>query len=313
MAAIITLTLNPALDKSTSVHELLPARKLKCAAPVYRPGGGGINVARAIKKLGGEATAIYLAGGDNGNKITGLLVAEGVKTRVCPIAAMSRENLILMDNATHKQYLLDMPGPEIAPTEWKACLGMLSSIKNIAYLVVSGSLPSGVPPGILADIAAIARDKNARLIVDTSGESLKQAVQAGVYLIKPNLKELGMLAGKTDIDEHTALECCKAILQNGNCEAIAVSMGPQNVLLVTRKQALKIKPPQVEVESTVGAGDSMVAGIVLALSSGKDLIEAVRYGVACGTAATLKAGTELCSKEDAEHLYRMLAPVEAVV
>ena len=306
MPAIITVTFNPAIDKGTSVPVLIPEKKLKCALPVYEPGGGGINVARAIKKLGGEATAIYLAGGCTGKTFTQLLTDESVDSIVTATKESIRENLIVLDTASNLQYRFGMPGQEISESEWQQCLQSIEEITDVEYIVASGSLSPGIPTDIFARIALIARKKNARLIVDTSGEALKEAVAAGVYLIKPNLGELSMLLGKEELNIELVDDAAKEVIEKGNCEVVVVSMGPAGAMLVTKELALQIMPPAVKRKSTVGAGDSMVAGIVLSLTRNKSLTEAVQYGVACGTAATMNPGTELCRKEDAEHLYKLI-------
>jgi 6-phosphofructokinase 2 len=306
MPAIITITFNPALDKSTSVAELVPDKKLKCTSLVCEPGGGGINVARAIKELGGEATAVYLAGGCIGKKITEMLSAEFVETIVIDIREDTRENLVVADITNDKQYLFDMPGPKINEFEWRACLNTIEHIPGVEYIIASGSLPPGVPTDIFAKLALIARKKNARLIVDTSGEALKQAVLEGVYLIKPNLRELASLAGKDELGIESVVGVARGLIGRGNCEVVVVSMGALGATLVTKDLAVNIKPPPQHIRSTVGAGDSMVAGIALSLAENKSLTQAVQYGVACGTAATMSPGTELCRKKNAEHLYRII-------
>ena len=306
MPSIITVTFNPAIDKSTSVPVLIPEKKLNCALPVYEPGGGGINVARAIKKLGGEATAVYLAGGYSGKIFTQLLTDELVDSIVTETIDNTRENIVVLETASNQQYRFGMPGPTIREPEWQACLNSIENIQDVEYIVASGSLPQGVPTDIFARIALIARKKNARLIVDTSGEALKEAVAAGVYLIKPNLGELSMLLGKEELNIELVDDAAKEVIEKGNCEVVVVSMGPAGAMLVTKEGALQIMPPAVKRKSTVGAGDSMVAGIVLSLSRNKSLTEAVQYGVASGTAATMNPGTELCRKEDADHLFRLI-------
>ncbi len=306
MPEIITVTFNPAIDKSTSVPVLIAEKKLNCALPVYEPGGGGINVARAIKKLGGEAVAVYLAGGYSGKTFTQLLTDELVESIVTETKENTRENLVVLETASNQQYRFGMPGPTISEPEWQACLKSIEKIKDVEYIVASGSLPPGIPTDIFARIAFIARKKKARLIVDTSGEALKQAVQAGVYLIKPNLGELSSLLGKEELNIELVDDAAREVIGKGNCEVVVVSMGPAGAMLVTKELALQIMPPAVKRKSTVGAGDSMVAGIALSLSRNKSLTEAVQYGVACGTAATMNHGTELCRKEDAEHLYKLI-------
>ncbi|MES2374929.1 MAG: 1-phosphofructokinase family hexose kinase [Bacteroidota bacterium] len=306
MPAIITVTFNPALDKSLSVSELTPDKKIKCPLPVCEPGGGGLNVARAIKKLGGDAVAIYLAGGEAGSIITKLLTDEGIKTVVVNTIQSTRENLIVTDLATSSQYLLDMPGANVTEEEWKACLEVIDTTQDVKYIIASGSLPSGVPIDIYARIALLAKKKGARLIVDTAGEPLKLAVQAGVFLIKPNIRELAALTGESELDLRSAPKAARQIISNGHCDAVVVSMGPDGALLVTEDVVMDIIPPALTVKSTVGAGDSMVAGIVMHLMENNDLIEAVKYGVACGSAATVHYGTELCEKADVNNIYEAI-------
>ena len=306
MSKIITITFNPAIDKSTTVPVLMPEKKLRCTSPVYEPGGGGINVARAIKKLRGHATAIYLAGGCTGKAFAQLLEEEGINNSAIEINDSTRENLIVLETASHQQYRFGMPGPTINRTEWKNLLASVENEKNVGFIVVSGSLAPGIPGDIYSRIAGIAQTKNAKLIVDTSGNALKQAVQAGVYLIKPNLGELGTLVGKNNLNIERVDEAAREVINSGKCEVVVVSMGAAGAMLVTHTIMEHILPPAVKIQSTVGAGDSMVAGIVFGLAQNKGIREAVRYGVACGTAATINPGTELCRKKDADHLFSLI-------
>ncbi|HVM89075.1 MAG TPA: hexose kinase [Puia sp.] len=303
MSSIYTVTLNPAIDKSTSVNTLAPERKMKCTRPLFEPGGGGVNVARAIKKLGGEATALYLAGGYTGKFFTQLLSGEHVASEVVEISQHTRENLIVLDNSSNLQYRFGMPGPVIQEKEWKDLLHQVEQITHVEFIVASGSVPEGVPLDIFARIAAIAKKKNAKFIVDTSGEALKQAVEEGIFLMKPNLGELGSLIGKEEISQDMIEKAAKELITKNHCKAIVVSMGSAGAMLVTNDEATVITPPDVKRESTVGAGDSMVAGIVLSLSKQKSLLEAVHYGVACGTSATMNWGTQLCNLKDVEKIY----------
>jgi 6-phosphofructokinase 2 len=306
MGSIVTVTINPTIDKTTSVSAMVPEKKLKCSPPLFEPGGGGINVARAIKKLGGDAKAVYLAGGYNGDLLKKLLTQEGINSLPVEIQNDSRENMIVLDMATNQQYRFGMPGPEITEKEWQQCLQTIEQIKNIDFLIASGSLSPGVPVNIFAQIADIARKKNAKLVVDTSGEALKLAVKEGVYLLKPNLGELASLAGKEELAPESVVETAKQIIGEGYCEVIIVSMGVAGAILITENIVQQITAPPVKRKSTVGAGDSMVAGIVLSLSRGINLLESVKYGVACGTASTMNPGTELCRIEDVEKLYKVI-------
>ncbi|MBS0030678.1 1-phosphofructokinase family hexose kinase [Chitinophaga sp. 22321] len=303
MSRIVTITLNPAIDKSTAVPVLLPERKLQCSIPVFEPGGGGVNVARAIVKLGGSAKAVYLAGGHSGKFFDALLSAERVPALSVPIAGHTRENLIVTDTSNDAQYRLDMPGPVVDTHEWQHLLEVIRGIDNIDYLVASGSLAPGIPPDIFASFSAIAAIKGARFIADTSREALKQVLREGTYLIKPNVRELAGFAGVNTLNTEEIINVSKQIISKKRCEVIVVSMGKTGAMLVTADLSLKIPAPGVTRVSTVGAGDSMLAGIVYSLSIGKEILEAVQYGVACGTAATLNPGTALCKKEDVQLLF----------
>ncbi len=306
MPSIITITFSPCIDKSTSVPALVPEKKLVCAAPKLEPGGGGINIARAIKKLGGAATAIFPSGGYTGKYFNHLLEEENIDAVIIETRNETRENIIVVDQANNNQYRFGMPGTELAATEWKKCLQAVEEMNDVEFIIASGSLPPGVPDNIYALLAKIAKTKNAKFIVDTSGDALKQAVEEGLYMLKPNLGELSFLAGKKELPADEVKNIAREIIAKGGCEVMVVSMGAAGAMLVTREIAEIFTPPAVERKSTVGAGDSMVAGVVFYLAQGKNLLQAVQYGVACGTAATLNAGTELCKKDDADRLYALV-------
>jgi 6-phosphofructokinase 2 len=310
MSKIITVTFNPTIDKSTSIAALMPEKKLKCAAPRFEPGGGGINVARAIKKLGGEALAVYPAGGYSGKFLNELMAREGVTVHAVPTKSHTRENLIVFDRSTSLQYRFGMPGSEVLEEEWRQ---LLADIENSGaeYIIASGSLPPGMPDDIFGWIADIARKIKAKLIVDTSGEALKKAVDKGVFLLKPNLGELSSLVGKEEVSHESVDEIAKEIIGRDCCQAIIVSLGSAGARLITKDEVIQVIPPVVKRLSTVGAGDCMVAGVILSLSRGMDLKEAMKYGVACGTAATLNPGTELCKPEDVEKLYKLMSTTGA--
>ncbi|MEJ5962879.1 1-phosphofructokinase family hexose kinase [Pedobacter immunditicola] len=307
MATIITITFNPAIDKSTTVPQLIPEKKLHCTSPVYEPGGGGINVARAIKRLGGNATAIYLEGGYSGKVFTELLRKE--KIDIIPIRTLgvTRENLVVKELSTNKQFRFGMPGDNVSDKEWKNCVKALSQIPDINYIVVSGSLPTGIPADIFVRMASVAHSKNARLIVDTSGVALHHAVEAGTYLIKPNLRELALLVGKDSLTIDEVERASKEIINKHQCEVVITSLGAAGAMLTTKESSFRIIPPEISIQSTVGAGDSMLAGIVFSLSNNKSLIESAQYGVACGTAATMNQGTELCHLDDVNKLYPIIS------
>lgn len=309
MPRIVTVTFSPCIDKSTSIPFLEPDKKLRCNSLLLQPGGGGINVARAIHQLGGEATAIYPAGGYTGKFFNHLLEKENVPFICIETEHETRESITILDISTNQQYKFGLPDNGLYDGEWGRCLKAVEDLSDVEFIVASGSLPHGVPLDIYARLSRIAKNKNAKLIVDTSGEALKHAVQEGVYLFKPNLGELSSLIGRERIEPDEIEDVAREILNRGQAEIIVISMGKSGAMLITKNEAYFTSAPNVESKSTVGAGDSMVAGIVLGISKGWNMHHALQYGVACGTAATMNPGTELCHKEAADLLCAMMTDV----
>jgi 6-phosphofructokinase 2 len=304
---IVTLTMNPALDKSSRVDNIRPDSKLRCDPPQYQPGGGGINVSRAVRKLGGSSTCAYLAGGPNAEVMQVLLKEEGVEQHTITIEGWTRENFVVVDKSNNQQYRFGMPGAEVSEKEWQHTLDEMKVLCQQAdYVVGSGSLPPGAPQDFWGRLVKIGRDNDARCIIDTSGEALQAAAEEGVYLLKPNLGELSSLTHQKSVTAMEQEELAKKLIDSGKTEVVVVSMGPRGAMLAAKDLVEYIPAPTVHKKSTVGAGDSMVAGMVLRLAQGKDLKEVVCYGVASGTAATLNEGTGLCKKEDTDRLYQWI-------
>lgn len=310
MHPIVTITFNPCIDKSSSVDALQPDKKLRCTSFKNEAGGGGINVAKAVKKLGGNALAIYLAGGYTGIVLQNLLIAENIETLVIDTGVDTRENIMVIDKATNLQYRFITPGNAVKEIHCQQCLEALEKLTGVEFIVVSGSLQQGFPNNIFERLSFIAQQKQAKLIIDIPAETLQAYPVKGAYLLKPNLNELSMLAGKEELHGDEITSAARKIIATNICEIIIVSMGAAGALLVTKDIAEQFMAPPVKRKSTVGAGDSMLAGIVMYLSARKDIEEAVRYGIACGTAATLREGTQLCSMADAEKLYKVMGQYE---
>jgi len=307
MKQIITITLNPAIDKSTSISELVPEKKIKCDRPKFEPGGGGINVSRVLQRLKNNSTAIYFEGGFSGKFFSQLVNDENIETIPIEIKSNTRENFIVFDEKTNLQYRFGMPGPEVNKNETDQLIQVIEKIEEIDYLVLSGSMPTNFDENVISKIALICKNKNARFIVDTSGPALKNHLKENVFLIKPNINELASLAGLNSISIDDVPNVAKEIIASEKCEAICVSLGANGAMLITKNSKHHIVPPKVNTISTVGAGDSMLAGIVHKLSIGEDLPNAVKYGVSCGTAATLNPGTELCHLADVENILQQVS------
>jgi 6-phosphofructokinase 2 len=307
MPPIVTLTMNPAIDKSANVDRVLAEHKLRCTDPHAEPGGGGINVSRAVANLGGESLALYTAGGLYGEQFQRLVDGAGYAHQPIAIAGQTRESFTVFEESTTLQYRFNLPGPTLNEAEWRHALATIRALDPAPqYLVASGSLPPGVPPDFYAQVAEAGKHTGARVIVDTSGEALCAAVRSGVFLIKPNLRELSQLAGRELEGEAEQEQVAQAIVDDGGCEVMVVSLGAAGVLFVTKNNRQRFRAPTVPIKSKVGAGDSTVAGIVLALVRGWDLAEAVRFGVAAGAAAVMTPGSQLCRRDDTERLYERI-------
>jgi 6-phosphofructokinase 2 len=303
MAAIVTLTMNPALDIATSTERVEPTHKLRCSMPRYDPGGGGINVARAAHALGGDAIAIFPAGGAAGEMIQYMLEQQGVRHHAIAISGFTRESLAVEERQTGRQFRFLLPGPVISESDQERCLDQLAlAAAEATYIIASGSLPLGVAEDFYTRVAELAQSLSKRFILDTSGAALRQAGR-GIYLLKPSLRELEDLVGGEIRTEREQERAATEIIEQGRSEIVVLSLGDQGALLMTAGRAERFAAVPVEAGGSVGAGDSMLAGTVVSLCRGLELGEAVRYGMAAGAAALLGSGTELCRRSDVERLY----------
>ncbi|MDQ0196620.1 1-phosphofructokinase family hexose kinase [Paenibacillus wynnii] len=304
---IVTLTINPSVDASTSIKQVVPDHKMRCREASYKPGGGGVNVSRAIHRLGGESLALFTSGGLHGQLLQQMLEREGVTLQSIPIAGQTRENLIVLEESTSQQFRFDMPGPVFIESDWERCLEQLKAVTvEPTYIVASGSLPPGCPKDFYARVVEEAKKWNARVIVDTSGEALQLAADAGVYLLKPNARELEELTGREIDNEDEIKAAALQLIDEGRTKVVIVSLGGEGALLVTKESTEHIPAPDVPVLSVVGAGDSLVAGVVYSLAQGLSLRQSVQFGVAAGAAAVMNPERELCKRDDTERLFESM-------
>ena len=303
MAEIVTLTINPSIDVATSVERVAPFHKLRCGAERRDPGGGGINVARVMKRLGADVVAMYPTGGAIGQLLRRLVDQEGVPGLTIPTSGETREDFTVVDQTTGKPYRFVLPGPLLSESEWRACLDAFTSLdQRVRFVVASGSLPPGVPQDFYSRIAKIAKQAGKKAIIHTSGPPLKAALQAGVYLIKPSLREFKLLMGESLESQADRIKACRSLIDSGQVEIVTLTLGEQGALLVTRDQVLRARALPIKLVSVVGAGDSFLGAMVWSLACGHAIETAFRYGVAAGSAALLMPGTELCRQEDVERL-----------
>ncbi len=312
MAEIVTLTPNPAIDISTSIDRIVPMRKMRCAAQKRDPGGGGVNVARVVKRLGGDVEAILPVGGLTGQLLRRLIADEEIPNRIIEAEAETREDFSVSELSTAYQYRFILPGPALREPEWRGCLDALAAtVPRPKFVVGSGSLPPGVPNDFYAQAAEIAQELGAKFVLDTSGAPLAAAIEHDVYLIKPNLREMRELAGATLANQNDWIVAARQYIDAGKVEVIALSLGHLGALLVTRDQALRAQALPIKPVSAVGAGDSFLGAMVFSLAKGSGLVDAFRLGMAAGSAALINAGTELCRPADVDRLYP-LATIESV-
>ncbi len=304
MTDILTVTMNPALDVSASTARIRPTSKLRCDRVQRHPGGGGINVARVLHRLGAECEAMCLLGGPTGQMLSMLLQEEGVRCIPVAIAGHTRESFTVLDDSNAQEYRFVLPGPEIHAEESARLMDRLACQAPPAYVVASGSLPPGVPHDLYARIASVATAWGAKMVVDGSGPALTEALQAGVYMVKPSLREMRELTHLPITNLKEASLAAQHWVSTQGAEIVVISLGEQGALLVSAAGAVYAPPVPVSVISAVGAGDSFVAGMIWSLSKGDDLNLAFSYGVAAGTAALTNTGTGLSAAPDVHRLVQ---------
>jgi 6-phosphofructokinase 2 len=308
-APIVTLTMNPALDVSSTVDRVVSEHKLRCGPSRFDPGGGGVNVSRAIRNLGGNSIAVYPLGGPTGQAYRGFLEEAGLIGRVITIAGNTRESFTVDETTTGEQYRFVLQGPTFREPEWRACLSVVADHLPVGgFLVASGSLPPGVPADFYAMLARIAHEHDIRVVVDASGPALAAALDEGVFLIKPSRDELAELVDAPgELDRPEQVEAARSLVVDGRAEVVALTLGAGGAVLITADDELHLPTPKVEVASAVGAGDAFLAGLVLRLAEGRPIADAFRTAVAAGSATAMLPATELCRAEDVARLEEELA------
>jgi len=303
---IATVTLNPTLDRTVTVDGLILDEANRWTSLRRDPGGKGINVSRVIHELGGETIAYGFIGGFDGEEFKQLLKHQGVPFDFTYIQGEIRSNLIITDLKNRSQTRIDAPGPRISEKELADLTNKIRNIKpKPEFLVLSGSVPPGIPDDIYREFIAIARKQSIKTVLDSDNEWLKEGIKAKPDVIKPNAHETEELLGMKLENEAAVIRAVKALHAKG-IEIVAISQGKGAFIISDNNEILKLLPPQVKVRSTVGAGDSAVAGLVMMLSQGASLEEAARLAVAAGTATALTPGVELCHRKDLEKMLPLV-------
>ncbi|MFM5923023.1 MAG: 1-phosphofructokinase family hexose kinase [Novosphingobium sp.] len=306
MERVATLTLNPAIDSACETETVSATRKIRTCAERYDPGGGGLNVARVLHRLGVPVEAIYLSGGPTGALLDELLDEAGLPRRAIPIHDHTRMSLAVYERSTGHEYRFVPEGPLVAEAEWRALLGACFA-SPAEWVVASGSLPRGVPDDFFARLAAPLLAQDRKLVLDTSGDALKASFAAGgIYLAKPSVGEFESLLGRTLPSHGAVAEAAEALVKAGKARMIAVTMGEQGGVLAWDGGVVTHPGVHAVAQSTTGAGDSFLGAMVYGLLSGETPPDAFRRGIAAGTAAVMTPGTDLCQPAEIERVLATL-------
>lgn len=301
---VLTLTLNPALDMATAVPHLVPDQKLRCSEPQLDPGGGGLNVSRAIAALGGESLALVALGGLTGDRLAGLIREESVPFLALTAPGETRQSLTVTESSTGRQYRFMLPGPIWSDTDQERVFLLLrASARPGAIGVISGSQPPGVPVDFPARLARSMPGLN--VVLDTSGAPLREAVHnpiPGLFVLRMDGEEAEDLAGRKFETRAQSADFASELVARGVAKRVIVARGAEGSVLAESGRRLFAKAAKVQVVSKVGAGDSFVAGFVLSLARGADSAAALAYGAAAASAAVTTDATQLCRLADVDRL-----------
>jgi 6-phosphofructokinase 2 len=309
--SFVTLTLNPTVDVACNAGRVQTVHKVRTFAETYDPGGGGVNVARVLQELGADVQAVACCGGVSGHLLEELLAQAHVPCRAVRIADRTRICMTVQDIGAGQEYRFVPEGPLLSPPEWQAALAAAEDC-NPDWLIASGSLPRGVPEDFYARLARTATARGQRVVLDTSGPALRAALGSGLALIKPSLGEFETLVGRALREPAAQEDAARELVRAGAAERVAVTLGRDGALLATGEGVWRRPALDVPVRGAVGAGDSFLAAMVLALARGEGPAEALTWGTAAGAAAVMNTGTAHPARGQIEALFRrMVAPSAA--
>ena len=300
-AKVVTFTMNPAVDLFGETAQIFDDSKSRCQQNALVPGGGGINVARNMRRMGSDTVAVFPAGGPNGQYLTQLLDNDGQTYEAVPIAAHTRQNFAITDKQRNVMHHFVFPGPQVTESELRACRQNL--LKHQANLVVlSGSLGDDIPQDFYAKITEEANGQGSKVLLDTSGGALSESLYSGAYLAKLNRKEFASLGFDENAPIAELITQMQSLVERDAVEVLIVTLNRGGAVMVSQQyDPLYISAPQVHIVSHVGAGDSFMSALAHYLNQGESLPTAFRYGVAAAYVTVQCAGNQL---EDLEWLQR---------
>ena len=301
---IYTLTLNPSLDKSIIINNLIMGEGINRAVDIRNdPGGKGINVCRVLHRLGKESLALGLVGGYTGLQLQKLLDQEGISHDFLEIKGETRTNLLISDQKKNRHWKINEYGPEITSSELSQLQEKLYHLYPLPeFLILSGSLPVGVSADIYRQIILSVKSLGVKTVLDCEGLPLRLGIKGNPFLVKPNRREAEELLGKKLRKRDDLVDAAFTLLRQG-IKMVSISRGVRGAIIAGEQGCWEAIPPRVSVRSTVGAGDSFLAGLIFSLAENKEPSEALRFAVATGAASVLATGTGLCQREDAETLF----------
>ncbi|HEX6911242.1 MAG TPA: 1-phosphofructokinase [Longimicrobium sp.] len=289
MIGVVTVTPNPAIDWTVTVPGFTPGAVNRASAERSRPAGKGVNVAAALAGYGHRAAATGFLGRDNAAAFEALFAALGIGDAFVRVAGATRVGIKLVDPGRQETTDVNFAGPAVTAADVDALLARVDALAAEGqWFVLAGSLPPGADAPLYAELTRRVRSRGGRVVLDTSGDALRHALDAAPHVVKPNVHELEALLGRALSTADDVADAARALLERG-VELAAVSMGAEGALFVTRGAVVHARPPSVAVGSTVGAGDAMVAGIVAARLAGLDLAGTARLATAFSLAALTRA------------------------
>lgn len=307
---ITTVTLNPAIDKMITVEKMNIGGVNMVGSIQIDPGGKGVNVSRVIQRLRGKTVALGFVGGGMGRCIIHCLKKERVPTDFVEVEGETRMNLSLMERTKKVVTSFHEMGHRVREIELEILKDKLKGwLDGSKIVVLSGSVPPGIPQGIYKELIFLIKSRDVKVFLDTHGRPLKEGIKAGPYLVKPNLDEMRELTGSPLSSDEDIVSSGKRLIESGVDIGI-VSMGKRGAYIFTEDKTLRAVAPRIEMLSTIGSGDSMIAGLALSLARGDSLEDAISLGVAAGAATAMTMGTELCRRDDVVRLKKEIKIME---
>lgn len=292
--SITTLCLNPALDVTYHISKLIPEQKSRSDAARHDPGGNGINIGRAFKRMQIDAHTFCVVAGDVGQLLQRLLEHQLDNVYYEHIDGETRINSTIIELDTQTQYQLTDSGTKIPKKQLIDVVSDFVKLTSEGFGIVTGSCQPNVPCDLYAELVEKINRSSGKAIVDSHGESLRLAIEAKPFLIKPNRYELETIINRKLSTIHDVANEARQI-QKGGVTHVCISLGNEGAILVSPDNSYYAKALDVPINTTVGAGDSMVAGLVAGFSLHDDSEQALRYGIACGAGTVMHPGTELFS------------------